>query len=77
MSKPRLQAPNISLPKPGQFYNQRIQEEMVRALENHLAKMQPAQARQIVTGSRSGGDALTNLLTALANLGYITDSTTA
>ena len=30
-----------------------------------------------VTGSRSGGTALTNLLTALANYGLITDSTTA
>lgn len=30
-----------------------------------------------VTGSRSGGAAITNLLTALSNLGLITDSTTA
>lgn len=34
-------------------------------------------ARPTVVGSRSGGAALTNLLTALANLGAITDSTTA
>ena len=33
--------------------------------------------RPAVTGSRSGGAALTNLLTALANLGAITDSTSA
>jgi len=30
-----------------------------------------------VTGSRAGGDALENLLTALASLGIITDDTTA
>lgn len=30
-----------------------------------------------VTGDRSDGTALTNLLTALASAGYITDSTTA
>lgn len=36
-----------------------------------------AVAKQSVTGSRSGGVALTNLLTALANLGLITNSTTA
>lgn len=34
-------------------------------------------ARQTVTGSRSGGAALANLLTALANLGAIVNSTTA
>jgi hypothetical protein len=33
--------------------------------------------RSVVSGSRSGGGALTNLLTALANLGLITDSTSA
>jgi hypothetical protein len=33
--------------------------------------------RQTVTGSRADGTALTSLLTALANLGWITDNTTA
>lgn len=33
--------------------------------------------RQVITGSRSDGTAFANLLTALANLGLITDSTTA
>jgi len=34
-------------------------------------------AKQTVTGSRSGNAALTSLLTALATVGLITDSTTA
>jgi hypothetical protein len=37
----------------------------------------PAIAKQTVTGSRGGNAALANLLTALANVGLITDSTTA
>lgn len=36
-----------------------------------------AVARQVVTGSRGGNAALASLLTALANFGFITDSTTA
>lgn len=76
MSKTRAQAPRITLPPPKAFYNQRAEELRSKILEDHLATLQPLQQRQTVTGAKGGNAALASLITALANLGFITDSTT-
>jgi hypothetical protein len=75
MTRPRLTAPHIALPKPAPRYDVRVAEETVRILEQRLSTLQPSQARQEVTGARGGNAALESLITALANLGFITDST--
>ena len=47
-----------------------------RQLRTHLGEGAPI-AKPTVTGSRGANAALASLLTALANLGLITDSTSA
>lgn len=56
--------------------------QVQRALDTITSAVQQLQTRRAaaavsVTGSRSGGDALENLLTALAGLGIIQDDTEA
>lgn len=77
MSKPRLIATRLSLPIPTESYDPKVQDQIHRAIENHVQTLQPAQQRQVVTGSKASGAALASLLTAMVNLGYITDSSTA
>lgn len=76
MSRPRLVPKKLNLPAPSEYYNRMHEAERSRILEDHLATLQPAQERQTVTGAKGGNAALTSLITALANLGFITDSTT-
>lgn len=77
MSKPRLIAKRLSLPMAPPVYDPKVLQETVRAIENHVQTLQPAQQRQTVTGSKASGAALVSLLAAFVNLGYITDNTTA
>ena len=51
-------------------------QNIVRAVNRIAQILQPTGAPQNVTGSRASGAALANLLTALANLGFITNNTT-
>ena len=77
MTRARLMPPGVVLPKAPLKYDPQHQTEALRIIEQGFAKMQPAQQRQVVTGSKASGAALTSLLTAMANLGFITNSTTA
>lgn len=77
MTRPRLIARTLSLPTPPKDYDPKHQEIVQKLLEQHVATAQPSQQRQVVSGSKASGAALISLLTALANLGFITDSTVA
>lgn len=57
-------------------YDERDQRELRRAVELAYRRAMPAPTKQIVTGSKGGNTALASLITALANLGFITDQTT-
>jgi hypothetical protein len=67
----------LSLPTVPDNYDREHHEATQRLLEQHLSTLQPAQQRQKVTGAKGGNAALASLLTALANLGFIVDGTTA
>ena len=75
MTRPRAPL-SVVLPAPLPKYDPAHQAETLRSIEQHFAKMQPLQTRQTVTGAKGGNAALASLLTALANLGFIIDSTT-
>lgn len=76
MTKPRLTLKPLSLPAPPKQYDPDHQDAVQRLIEQRLHAVQPQQQRQTVTGAKGGNAALTSLLTALVNLGLITDSTT-
>jgi hypothetical protein len=75
----RLQAPGIQTTNEVQLIaGTTAPAPLVRASEGKLAFNNTAPiAKPTVTGSRGGNAALASLLTALANYGLITDSTTA
>jgi electron transfer flavoprotein alpha subunit len=52
---------------------QRALDRLTTAVQDLQAKGSPA---VVISGSRSGGDALVSLLAALSQLGLITDETT-
>lgn len=72
---PRLVA-HVILPDVPRDYDPADQAEVRRQLHELAKKVQPVQQKQTVTGAKGGNAALTSLITALANLGYITDATT-
>lgn len=75
MTRPRAVV-GLALPAVPKVYDPQDQAEVRRQLHELVKKVQPVQQRQNVTGAKGGNAALTSLLTALANLGFITDSTT-
>jgi hypothetical protein len=55
---------------------ERMIAENTRVLDDVSTRLARLDARPVVEGSRSSGDALASLLDALAELGLITDRTT-
>lgn len=75
MTRARATA-SVTLPIPPAVYDQNDQAELRRTIEQAIRQLVASQPKQTVTGAKGGNAALTSLLTALANLGLITDSTT-
>jgi hypothetical protein len=71
----RAPVPIVQTPKVADAKTQRALDTVVAAVQQLQAKRSAAAVS--VTGSRAGGDAFENLLTALAGLGIITDDTEA
>lgn len=66
----------VSLPVPPDKYDEQDQAELRRVIALAFTQTTPRQPRQTVTGAKGGNAALASLITALANLGFVTDSTT-
>ena len=70
-----LAVPQVQLPSVDDTATQRALDTLASAVQQLQANR--ASAALSVTGSRSSGAALENLLTVLAEAGIITDNTTA